>query len=155
MEMNEHTQAIPETAFELATSQKFPSSRTFSVTYPDEFVERVGAPEGLNMHGAQNLYVVRIQENTFFAGFRGGNTAPLVTPFPSQALHLDYLEADRMCWFFRTKGYEETVACDILGAPVDAVTLQREQSLHELQNMPLADLKDKVRVQRNSASNRK
>lgn len=139
---------------ELAISQNFPSSRTFSITHADELMGEAGTPKGSNMHEAQNLYVVRIQENTFFAGFRAGNTAPLVTPFPSQALHLDYLEADRMCWFFRTKGYEETVACDILGAPVDAAMLQREPSLNELQTMPLADLRNKVRIERTARAAR-
>jgi hypothetical protein len=68
---------------------------------------------------SEQLYIIQPGPGEFFAGFESAGNAPLIlTPYPSAAMHVNYEEADRLCWFFRLRGYQNCVACDIRGNPV-------------------------------------
>lgn len=72
----------------------------------------------------ESMFIIEVQPQLFFAGFApGGQVRLILTEYPSQATHLYYVQADKLCGFFRTRKFD-CVVCDIYGRPMDAVRLQ-------------------------------
>lgn len=67
------------------------------------------------------LFIVQIDQDLFFAGY---DTRPLLTPWPSVAIHVTYSEADSLCMIMRKKGHKNAVACTVEGVPVTRALLR-------------------------------
>jgi hypothetical protein len=93
---------------------------------------------------AEQMFLVRVDGSHFFIEASGQQVS--ATDILSAALHLSYVQADRLCQSLVRRGYRMAVVTDALGEPVTAGTLKNSQpakdnlpqTLTELRKIPVS-----------------